>query len=181
MIAYEQAPLGDRATARLASVVSHLSAHVRPVGTIILGSDPRIERVAYGVVTDAAGDRGTWAEYDGDPDGTNLPWPRLYKKVTRTQVHRDAVTEYYRSDNELTRLAIAWKLGEATVAAPLSDEQSSQILDQGFYDTRLGGGKLLTTMGIVTVQHDLIVARNAVQAGEVMDLATEYPKDGIIY
>jgi hypothetical protein len=177
----ENIPPQDRLLARIAAAASHLSVKVRPVGLALLGTDVRLARVPYSVVDASEVPEGAWAHYDGDPNGTALPVPRWYHLVTRTQIDRDALTELYGGNAE-TQVAIAWRLGDAVVAAQLSDEQAEAVMTAGYYDTLLGGGPNETTIGLVDVVTDKMhTIPSAATPGEIMKRYPDYPGELLVY
>jgi hypothetical protein len=187
----ERVPLLDKAKAHAGAALSRLCVAVPVFGDFIIGGDERVQPVYYDVVDDVRGKAGSWASYPGDPKGT--PWliPRLYRQVAWTEVNREEILRFREGDQSGLRLAIAWKVGEATVAAALTDEQVEQVyMDEG-YGMRVGRGPLTTTLGVVSRADNLYVAQEAVTPGEVMWLHREnqpenedmqvYPANRAIY
>ncbi|HSX43017.1 MAG TPA: hypothetical protein VLF59_02925 [Candidatus Saccharimonadales bacterium] len=184
----EQAPITDRALAHMASIATFIGKHVRPVGDLYMHRDPRVRRLHYGVANEFNSDTATWATYAGDPDGPKGPIQKRYRQVARTQVLAgQQLREIHQNHPDEFAPVIAWKLGKASVAGILDASELDEIIENGYYDTLLGGGEHTTTLAMMARRtRELVIPEGGVIPGPVMNLhgtdpATTYPQHGTIY
>jgi hypothetical protein len=168
--------------ARAASAASWASVRNKKIGDFLIGGDDRVVSVRWQVARTSPGEIPSWAEFEGDPNGTKKPIPRLYRRLGVVAFDRDALAasmdeldgpdvEPY--DRVLPPLAVGWQLGKVVMVGVLpSSELRHGLPVRGRFGMRIGGGPLAVTMGRWHEgTRNLLVMPGAVTAIDSMPLA----------
>jgi hypothetical protein len=167
---------------RLAERVSALSVNraglLTPIGRFVLGTNQELMPVQWRLSLTKPHEVPNWAEFEGDPSATTLPWPRLYRVAGTIGINAEMLKAAEARAGSDARPALAWRFDEETVlTAILSAERL--VPDELF--VRIGGGDTAFSVGFESQAGTLYVAPGTVTAGEVSPLAASHMKGKCFY
>jgi|GEM_PF-2304732 len=97
--------------------------------------------VLRGVHADAEPFRGRWLTYDGDEEGSRLPFPARARFVGMAALNALEMAELHKT-NQRARDGVAVRLGNAVVVAALAEDKTFYSFETN-RDTAFVGGRIL--------------------------------------
>jgi hypothetical protein len=169
-------PKNEARFAAFFSSVSRGLKWVPPLNWLIVGNNDVPKGWQH--IPESADTFGPWVTFPGDPEGSRLPIPRLYKRVGFVAVEK-ARLDTLQQEHTDAQLAIALKLGNAVVVgalaegiAPMADPDYDNRLLMG---TRISRGDLEMTAALwQPEERQLIVVKSSYARMMPMDEAQAF-------
>lgn len=142
------------------------------VGHIVLGGDQRLVPVRWMRSPTAPSEVPSWAEFEGDPQATPLPWPARYRQVGQVLLQPIWPEEDMQNVPEgAVYPAILWRFDPRTILFAHLPEPTLAAIErsQDFY-VRIGGGATAFGIGLVDPGGKVSIQGYAVKPGEVFPL-----------